>query len=986
MVDMREFLDWKRENWPKAKSAEEDERQLGAALKAYTAKLRRDEEIGTNPTHVQISEHKPFKIQSTHDHRRSRKSRDGNCQEVATKVWATRSSALQTRYGHSNLNAPSTQQHYITASRDVPTNGGGNQATDKVADEAQNKLNKRMQVMLQLKKSAGGQEKNKKSLMNYKGKTQVGNQALSADANSGDKSSRRPSSASMFANSFKQAMGKATKVAHKAGDVASKLLHKKAGGDLYDHSDHYQDWQYMKDATYRRPDLSHNTPGLHNNGPEGGYHRQTRPTPQAKTSKDAWQMGPPTMFRYTWHSTDIYICPAPPLPPLPPLPLLTPHHHHPSPSPPLHHHPSPPLFYCRRYGEEYLGESDLMKFRTVDAKALGMVDENHMPKILGGVHRGHAVKKCVDLVHRRVDRETGREFELTRLQSFVDGKSTASHFYKWLQKRVGGECVMSLMPYLLQVMPSEDAQKALLSANDLLGDNSERDAQWKSALHKNEQGAGVKSKFGAHRPRHVGADGNRISFVDQVPVDTTKMTRLIPAVQIREGGPGVARGAGGASGYKAPTRMRMSKQFQSRELFKKLHIAGEQSRTGAAIYGGSEGTLFSGAIANLRATNQMLTSLKLHNQRLNQEHMLILGAAVANGGRGTLTELDLSHNPLMNKGAIALGSMLPRSPKLERLTLIECGIGCAGAVKLLTGHMGVVSHLTHLNLTGNRVNGTEPSLTAFPVDPCDGDDDSGLLGRNYADGMKVVARAIHEQPNLRVLSLAANGIAAVDVAMLCAGLVQSEATGMLESIDLNANPFGDGGAVSIARALRSTTSRLGTLSLGQSGMGVLGVKALLTSARYNSALKTIVVTLPGVGIVGSTAEGGGGIRKHSRTKDAKILTELTNVLQANRHRMKTHTICKSTTRREIVMTSSDPYDMSQVRRLELGKHVPKVSRAPPLLIPLSTPHPPLHSPLHHQHTYHQHTYHLTPNSHPLYPHMCPRRSTTWWRTRCWGTR
>jgi hypothetical protein len=885
-VDIREFLEWKRENWPRAKSKEEDEKQLGEALKAYSAKLRRDMNAGSKDTSIKLSKHKPFKIQSSHDHRRSREARDGDCQAIASKLWATRSSALQTRNGHTNINAPSLQQHYITASRDAPA-GNQEQTAGDAAMQAEKNLEKRLQIMLQLKQAAAGEGANSSMLkaaagLHNSNKKVIDNQVLSVEnhvgnsttSDSGSNGSRRPSSASMFAKSFKQAMGQATKVAHKAGNVASKLLHKKPASDLYDHSCAYEDWQYMKDPTYRRPDIEHKVPGLHNNGPEGGFYRQTRAVRQKKGSADAWQTGPPTMFRY---------------------------------------------------GEEYLGESSLMNFRTVDPKALGMVDERTLPTILLDVKRGQVVKECTGLIQQRTDRETAREFELTRLQSFVDGKSTASHFYKWCLKHFGGEFVLGLMPRLLTVMPSPEAQKALLSANDLLGDSSERDAKWRDALVKTGKGVGVSvdQKFRAHRPKHVGADGNRISMVEQVPVDQTNMKKLLPAVQIREGGAGASRGAGAASNYKVPTRMRMSKQYQSRELFKKLRIAGEQSRTGAPIAsGGTDGSLFSGALVNLRAGNIMLTVLKLHNQQLGAQHMLVLGDAIANNGKSTLTELDLSHNPLLNKGAIALGSILPQSPTVKRLALVECGIGCAGAVKLLTGHQGVVSHLTHLNLTGNHVNGMEPSLTAFPVDPSE---DGCLLGRSYADGMKAVAHALYEHPNLQALSLAANGIAAIDVNLLCAGIVQPERTAALESVDLNSNPFGDDGAVAIALALRSSSDRLHTLALAQAGMGARGVKALVTSARANRTLRTMVVTLPGTGTISSatgTGRKAGGAGRHSRSGE-KLIAELQLVLQANRHRVKARALGKTTTRRSHCMTSVDPYLQSQVRRIELGKHVPK---------------------------------------------------------------
>ena len=67
------------------------------------------------------------------------------------------------------------------------------------------------------------------------------------------------------------------------------------------------------------------------------------------------------------------------------------------------------------------------------------------------------------------------------------------------------------------------------------------------------------------------------------------MKRLLPGVQIREGGPCVSQGAGAGDNnrFGPATRMRMSKQFQARELFKKYGEIGCLGLTKPEEYGGS---------------------------------------------------------------------------------------------------------------------------------------------------------------------------------------------------------------------------------------------------------------------------------------------------------------------------------------------------------------------------------------------------------------
>lgn len=80
-----------------------------------------------------------------------------------------------------------------------------------------------------------------------------------------------------------------------------------------------------------------------------------------------------------------------------------------------------------------------------------------------------------------------------------------------------------------------------------------------------------------------------------------------------------------------------------------------------------------------------------------------------------LHTLVLDGNPIGNKGAVAIGCALPYCPSLTALSVAACDIGCAGAVKLLTGHRGKRTQLQRLVLHRNRVNEREVSLQQWPI-------------------------------------------------------------------------------------------------------------------------------------------------------------------------------------------------------------------------------------------------------------------------------
>ncbi len=145
-----------------------------------------------------------------------------------------------------------------------------------------------------------------------------------------------------------------------------------------------------------------------------------------------------------------------------------------------------------------------------------------------------------------------------------------------------------------------------------------------------------------------------------------------------------------------------------------------------------------------------------------------------------LRELDLGFNPIGTAGGQRLRAW-PHLGKLERLQLLDCGIGLHGAASVLAGLWG--GRVRELGLAGNDL----------------GDDAIGLL-------------ASSPLPELRTLHLHDNNITATGVVKLLAAAFASQLT----ELNLHSNPIGDVAAELLLDSPNLTNLR--KLNVGPNGI------------------------------------------------------------------------------------------------------------------------------------------------------------------------
>jgi Ran GTPase-activating protein (RanGAP) involved in mRNA processing and transport len=191
-----------------------------------------------------------------------------------------------------------------------------------------------------------------------------------------------------------------------------------------------------------------------------------------------------------------------------------------------------------------------------------------------------------------------------------------------------------------------------------------------------------------------------------------------------------------------------------------------------------------------------------------------------------LEELVLSGNAIADEGAVAVAAGLATTPRLRVLRLGTCGFGVEGCLALapvLAHHVGLEElELSH-NVAGGEGGvalaaavGGNLQLRVCEVDALQLGNDAALL----------FLHSLRASSCLKRLSFSRNGLA--EGAQRVGSQLQSWP--LLSSLNLEGNPLGDVGAVSIGGALRSGSSaRLTALCLAGCEIGDEGVLALLLS-------------------------------------------------------------------------------------------------------------------------------------------------------------
>jgi len=265
--------------------------------------------------------------------------------------------------------------------------------------------------------------------------------------------------------------------------------------------------------------------------------------------------------------------------------------------------------------------------------------------------------------------------------------------------------------------------------------------------------------------------------------------------------------------------------------------------------------------AGLRALGQALgKNPALHHLDLSHNSIDTAGALyIASGMKSNtnLQSLDLSQNPRIgDKGAIALGELLPVNRSLKRLNLSNTEMGDQG-LEVIAQALEFNTSLQILNVAGNSGNasfgGVIDANAAISFNKTSGIGNRGAqalakgLERNKglqllnlggcsidSEGMLTIAQALHHHTAIRSLILSSNGINN-SVAKVIASLL--EANHAVRTLNLQSCFIGDEGAIAIAHAL-CTNTHLIFLCIQNNSIGSAGIRAFADALEKNRTLRS----------------------------------------------------------------------------------------------------------------------------------------------------
>ena len=107
------------------------------------------------------------------------------------------------------------------------------------------------------------------------------------------------------------------------------------------------------------------------------------------------------------------------------------------------------------------------------------------------------------------------------------------------------------------------------------------------------------------------------------------------------------------------------------------------------------------ALAELIHDNKSLEEVDMRNCNVGSEGACHLAQALCKNYK--LRRLDLSYNPIRRKGAVALAELIRPNKLLEGLDICRCKIGAGGACHLAQALFDFNARLKYLNLSGNPI-------------------------------------------------------------------------------------------------------------------------------------------------------------------------------------------------------------------------------------------------------------------------------------------
>jgi len=465
----------------------------------------------------------------------------------------------------------------------------------------------------------------------------------------------------------------------------------------------------------------------------------------------------------------------------------------------------------------------------ISRKSLAKIDFrfDELPPAVSGHDAQRVFREAIDLV---TDPEKGGNPEFLyevreEMHAYaVEATTSAAHYVRWFERNFGYKLMVQVMPKLVSLVKDDTRRRELVEYLNRRKETSATE-RWARARR---MGKGlvqwakiIQGKAKKKRGPHVDAEGLAEKLSDGVPLDTDKIHRLLPAIEIQELTTMGPDGEALNPMEMGRPKVRLTKVFKARELFRLMRRDQHQFQTQTALV--TDDTMGAAVLA-LRRNNAMLTHLNLSGLGLGPTSPGMDGLCRGLMQNTNLTSLDMRDNALGNAGALRIAGAIEalRPPALDtalrKLVLSNNTIGTKGAAFLISA-----GKLTELNLENNCVNEQDLSMTQFPWT-----DESSA----YA-GMTKVAQMLLKNKALKRLTLSRNSIGDLGAKLLGGGLAPQESLGAnetLETLDIAENRITAEGAETLA-ALLDQNKTLTRLELNGNNIETSGLEHLAEFVR-----------------------------------------------------------------------------------------------------------------------------------------------------------
>ena len=249
------------------------------------------------------------------------------------------------------------------------------------------------------------------------------------------------------------------------------------------------------------------------------------------------------------------------------------------------------------------------------------------------------------------------------------------------------------------------------------------------------------------------------------------------------------------------------------------------------------------AIGSVLSRSSRIQKLQLKDLRNSREVITFFQLLRQNS---SLTELSLRHCLICQRGAVAIADFLSSHNQILEFRLTDTQFVCGASFKLVCDGLKKNTSVQRAYFVNNELVGEEAAT--YLVGLLEG---SGLralhLGENDLgdEGAAVLARGILKlNTALRFLDLRSNGITAAGAMSLQGLVINSQ---HLLGLDLSNNELGDLGAQAMARGLQHSSCLLQTLDLSFNQIDEAAAKALAAMLRTNKTLQKLNLSFNNLG-------------------------------------------------------------------------------------------------------------------------------------------